>query len=352
MIRKTLLLLSACLLWSAGVAFGQVAPPAPPTPAAPPAAQAPGALAFRLDGNGNYLGITPAEVTKENMARYGLLEPRGVAVISVIADSPAERAGLKKDDVIIRFDGEPVTNLRKLNRLIGEAEPDHTAKLTVSRGGSEQEIPVKLGKHNNRLLGATPSLRSFQWQWPNDLTKQFGNQGNLVFALGASRRIGVTTTQLTRQLGEYFGVGDGHGLLVTSVNENGPASKAGLKAGDVITEVDGAKVERATDLSRAINRKKDGEVTLTIIRHKSARTIKLTPEGGQAFDVSPDFPVMPQISEITVPRLELQQMPAIELPQMPNIVLPHIPNIELQVMPNLKGLTVPSIEIELPEEPM
>ena len=85
-------------------------------------------------------------------------------------------------------------------------------------------------------------------------------QDGLVFSFGNNRRIGLTTQPLTKQLADYFGVTDGKGVLVTSVAEDGPAAKAGVKAGDVITAIDGEKIEGAGDLSRGINKQKDGDV--------------------------------------------------------------------------------------------
>src|SRR6185436_1195870 len=78
-------------------------------------------------------------------------------------------------------------------------------------------------------------------------------------------------------LAEYFGVRDG-GVLVTSVTENSPAAKAGLKAGDVITAIDGEKVTSPGDLTRGLNKKESGEVSLTVMRDMSVRTMTLTPE--------------------------------------------------------------------------
>jgi membrane-associated protease RseP (regulator of RpoE activity) len=95
------------------------------------------------------------------------------------------------------------------------------------------------------------------------------------------RRIGITTQNLTDQLANYFGVSGRDGLLVTSVAENSPASKGGLRAGDVITEVDGARLKNAAELSRGLNRKDEGEVSLTIVRDKKTRTIKVTPDRTQ-----------------------------------------------------------------------
>src|SRR5215831_12664862 len=90
-------------------------------------------FSFVLDGT--FLGIYAEDISKENMGRYGMREVRGVGVTQVIKDSPAEKAGIKKDDVILRFDGESVTSARKLNRLVGESSPDQTVRLTISRGG-------------------------------------------------------------------------------------------------------------------------------------------------------------------------------------------------------------------------
>ena len=82
------------------------------------------------------------------MTRYGMREVRGAGVTQVIKDSPAEKAGLRKDDVIIRFDGEAVTSVRKLTRLVSESSPDQTVRLTISRGGAEQEVSVTLSKRD------------------------------------------------------------------------------------------------------------------------------------------------------------------------------------------------------------
>src|SRR5258708_10143382 len=101
-------------------------------------------------------------------------------------------------------------------------------------------------------------------------------EGGFAFGFGGNRRIGVSTQPLTKQLADYFGVKDG-GLLITSVNDNSPAAKAGLKAGDVITAVDGEKVTSPGDVSRAISKKEDGPVSLTIIRYRNTRTVTFTP---------------------------------------------------------------------------
>jgi S1-C subfamily serine protease len=103
-----------------------------------------------------------------------------------------------------------------------------------------------------------------------------------VFPGTAGRKLGVSVTSLNKQLGDYFGVAEGKGLLVESVVENSAAAKAGLKAGDVIVEIDGEAVSRQMDLTRALNKKTEGDVNLTVIRNKQRQNVRVTPEKSQA----------------------------------------------------------------------
>lgn len=96
----------------------------------------PQAFSFHFDGDGGYLGVQTQEVTKENFGKFGLREVRGVAVERVMENSPAAAAGIKEGDVIVRFNGDVVTSSRKLTRLVGEVDPDHQVRLTISRNGS------------------------------------------------------------------------------------------------------------------------------------------------------------------------------------------------------------------------
>src|SRR5713226_6284714 len=211
-------------------------------PATPEASRS---FSIMLDG-GTFLGVSVEDISKENLSRYGLREVRGVGVTQVVKDSPAEKAGLKKDDVILRFDGESVTSARKLNRLVGEAVADQTVRLTISRGGAEQEVSATLAKRDGmqNVFGNAMPPEIFRGTTPGPFKINPGQiqinpgEGGFTFAFGGNRRIGVSTQSLTKQLADYFGVKDG-GLLITSVNDNSPAAKAGLKAGDVITAVDG-----------------------------------------------------------------------------------------------------------------
>ena len=129
--------------------------------------------------------------------------------------------------------------------------------------------------------------------------------------------------QLTKQLADYFGIADGQGVLVTSVAEDSPAAKAGIKAGDVITAIDGEKVAGAGDVARGINKKKEGDVTLTVIRKGNQQTITVTPNVVKPM-IAPG--ATPQSARrIVIPRIELGSIPEINI-SMPRIELPTIPD--------------------------
>lgn len=347
-LKKAFYLVGSLVL-TAGIVLAQQTAPAPPTPATPALpGDAPMAFSMFIDG-GSFLGVHAEDINKENMARYNMREVRGVGVTQVVKDSPAEKAGLRKDDVIVRFENDSVTSVRKLTRLVSEVAPDQTVRLSISRGGSEQEVSVTIAKRDNsmnafhklegleglkgnieeRLKGLDklkdlhktlpPGANVWKWEGPGD--------GNFTFSFG-NRRIGVSTTDLTKQLADYFGISDGKGVLVTSVADDSPAAKAGIKAGDIITSVDGEKIDGAGDLSRVINKKKDGDVTLTVIRNKNQRTVTVTPKESTPTVIPGSAPRAGR--RVIVPRIELGSFPAVNI-AMPQIVLPVIPEINIDL---------------------
>ena len=302
---------------------------------------APKAFAWSFEGDGGYLGVQTQEVNKENFAKFGLRSVSGVAVEKVQENSPAAAAGIQSGDVIVRFNGEDVTSGRKLTRLVGEVDPDHQVSLTVSRGGREQEITVTVGKRpapkfeNGNFEFMTPGpmgkmeMPEFKWQMkdmpdmknfpqlkdmpdfkdlPQGDFKAFalpnGEGKAFTWRAGSGRQIGIGVTQLGKQLAEHFGV-DG-GVMISEVRENSPASRAGLKAGDIIVEINGKAVKGDLDLMRTINEKKEGDVTLTIVRDRNRQTITVTPEAskdggfllqtddGEGMTPAPTAPAMPR----------------------------------------------------------
>jgi len=359
-IRKLLLTLSiilSCGLIIGGIVSAQEAPKAPEAAKSPKAPKAPKAewtfddKTFDLDFDdfdfdfdpevwapqadrnftlffqgGTFLGVHAEDVSKENMASYGMREVRGVGVTEVVKDSPAEKAGLRKGDVIVGFNGESVTSTRKLNRLVNESSPDQNVRLRIARGGSEQEVSATLGKRDdfNRVWNekTRTEMREKMEKMRKDMPAKIKSEnGTWTINMGGYRRLGISTQTLTKQLADYFGVSEG--ILVTSVVENSAAAKAGLKAGDVITAVDGEKVDSPGDITRAISKKEDGPVTLTVVRDHSSRSVIVTPEKPPAGSGA-------DIRTITIPRIEIPTIPAITV-TTPQIVVPSTPDINITV---------------------
>jgi membrane-associated protease RseP (regulator of RpoE activity) len=345
---KPVLYLVVSLILTAGIALAQQPSPSTPQTAGEPVRQ----FSLLVDG-GSFLGVYAENINKENVNQYGLREAQGVGVTEVIKDSPAEKAGLKKGDVILRFENEAVTSVRKLNRLVAEVAPDHTVTLSISRGGAEQALSVTLGTRNNYSFESMPEFQGLEsmpdlqkmeglrglWKGQNGWKWEMPESGKdgLVYAFGNNRRIGVSTTTLTKQLADFFGVTDGKGVLVTAVDPDSPAGKAGIKAGDVITAVDGQKIEGAGDLARGINKQKDGDVTLTIVRDKTPRSFKVTPKQSSGALIQPGTPqagmrriVIPEINLPSIPAVNVA-LPQIDLPVIPeiNVVIPNVPKVKI-----------------------
>lgn len=287
-------------------------------------------FAFTMDGNGGYLGVQTEEIDKDNFAKFGLTAVRGVGVEKVLENSPAAAAGILANDVIVSVNGDEVTSTRKLTRLISEIAPDHQVTVTLLRGGREQQITATLGKRPTPKFGdgnftfsipewkgkiEMPELKGLEEKLknlPKDGPHVFGVPGGegkaYVWRAGEGRMIGIGITPLTKQLAEHFKV-DG-GVMINSVRENAPAAKAGLKAGDIIVELDGKTVKSELDLIRGINEKKEGDVQLTVVRDDRRQSVSVTPEkskdSGFFFEnddengMIPARPSMPMVPRVPV----------------------------------------------------
>lgn len=304
----------------------------------------PRVFTWSSEDSGGYLGVQTEEVSKENFSKFGLRDVRGVAIGKVVDGSPAAAAGLQNGDVIVKVNGDEITSSRKLTRLIGEISPDHSAKVTVLRNGSERDVTVTLGKRPMPQFADG----NFNFSFPKgfegfdpkdmpelkDLPRVPSLMGRVpegpeapqpfVFAFGDRRQIGVGLTALTKQLGDHFGVESG--AMVNNVREDSPAAKAGLKAGDIILEVEGKTVKGEMDVIRAIAEKKEGDISLTFIRDKNRQTIRVTPEevkGSNNFfefqrpPSAPNAPAAPGVYRMMVPRAPgARAIPAMPLNQM------------------------------------
>jgi len=236
-----------------------------------------------LSGRGASIGVSIREVMP---AEAGGQPEAGVLVDEVRPDSPADKAGMKRGDVVVEFDGERVRSARQFSRLVQESTPGRTVKATIVRDGKRSDVQVTpdderrgdmliSGDFGNYMRDFGRDLGRFSDRLPFDFNFDFDFPG-----IVSGRRLGVSVNELTSQLADHFGVRDG--VLVTSVTEGSPASRAGLKAGDVITSIDGQKVGSREDLLRAMHdadrdsRTGTVDLTIGIVRDKKESTLKAT----------------------------------------------------------------------------
>lgn len=203
----------------------------------------------------------------------------GVAIEEVRPDSPAEKAGVKRSDVIVTFDGERVRSVRQFTRLVQETPPGRTVKATVLRDGQQRDLEITPREGRGALNGSfvfrdrLPDMRAFGDHLPylDMLPRGMPFDFDLPGLMSAPR-LGVDVDPLSDQLAEYFGAKEG--LLVRSVTEGSAGSRAGLKAGDVITSVDGQPVRSREDLVGALRDATSEELTIGIVRDRKESSVR------------------------------------------------------------------------------
>ena len=184
------------------------------------------------------------------------------------------KAGLREHDVILEFNGTAVESEEQLRRLIREVAPGRTITLGISRDGNPMKMNVQLADHS-AMVAQEASSRHRSHCAHSRFSR---NSMDLPFEIQAySSALGVQTENLTRQLGEYFGVKDGEGVLVRSVEKGSAGEKAGLKAGDVIVRADNEKLTDRSDLGHILrNHHTGGKMMLVLMRDKHEQTIMVT----------------------------------------------------------------------------
>jgi serine protease Do len=274
-----------------------------PKPPAPPHAYA--FEADSMSGNSSYLGVEINDISGDRAQELKLKDDRGVEVTEVDQDAPAGKAGLKEHDVILGFNGTPVQSAEQFKRLMRETPAGRTVALDISRDGQPQNLKVTLADRRKYMphiaAGSFPKVWSFESpdmavMPPMTAMPDFPHVWNDTTITRVYRSIsGVTIENLSPQLGDFFGVKNGEGMLVRSVQKGSPADAAGLHAGDVIVRVDDQKIADHSDWAEALRNAKNGKANVVIVRDKHEQTLSLAvaPRRGSdssALNEGEDFP--------------------------------------------------------------
>jgi serine protease Do len=241
--------------------------------------------AYLANNSSGYLGVGLRDIDRKRAESLKLKETAGAEIVTIDHDAPAGSAGLKVHDVILQMNGQAVAGAEQLRRMLHETPPDRPISLVISRDGQQQTINTTLvdrakleqnAASNLMVVPAPGDDGSVIALAPATTTHSGGNSflGSLPFGL-SSFSVGVQLDTMGSQLADFFGVKDGQGLLVKHVAANSDASAAGLKAGDVVTRVDGHTMATLSDWTKTIRASRGKQVQVVIIRNRQQQILNL-----------------------------------------------------------------------------
>src|SRR3990170_2933952 len=192
-----------------------------------------------------WIGVTIQEVTPDIANSFGLKEPKGALVSSVIPGDPAEKAGIKTGDILIEFDAKEITELGDLPRTVAATSPGKNVAVKIVRDGTEKVLELKVGKKKEGVEegteeeGAKPAV-------PEEL--------------------GILAEDITHDTAQRFGIEDTEGVFVHSVREGSPGDDAGIRRGDIEKEINRKPVRNVKEYTAELKRSMDKEVVLFLVK--------------------------------------------------------------------------------------
>jgi serine protease Do len=206
-----------------------------------------------------YLGVTIQNVDPDMAKAFGLSQGGGALVASVGPGGPAEKAGVKRGDIVLVLNGKDVADASDLSLRISEMAPGDVAHLKVFRSGHIEQLGVKLGTYPQTASSGSPAP----------------GPGGAGAALP-----GVTVQNLTGGLADQFGLPPGSkGVVVTAVDPTSSAAAAGVQRGDVILQVDRTPVQNVQDYNKALSGKANQPILLLISRGGESSYVVIQPQG-------------------------------------------------------------------------
>jgi serine protease Do len=188
-----------------------------------------------------WLGVQVQGITPELAKSFGLERERGALVADVMSDTPAEKAGIERGDIIVEFNGRKIEEMNDLPRAVANTPPNTDVPVKLLRKGQEKVMQVKVSELKEERVAASAG-------------------GTLEESLG------MTVQELTPEISRSLRVTETKGLVVTNVEEGTPADEAGLRRGDVIVEVSQRKVETLRDYRAALGRVGSADSLLLLVR--------------------------------------------------------------------------------------
>jgi serine protease Do len=185
-----------------------------------------------------YLDTTVQKITPEIADSLGLKEQRGALVADVMKSSPAERAGVKTGDVIVAFNNKEIKDSSDLPALVARVAPGTTVPLKVMRDGKEISLPIGVGEMKE----------------------------NEVVTSGAEGGLGLAVQPVTPEIAQSLGLERAEGVVITEVTPGSAADEAGLRAGDLISQINRRPVKNLADYNREMAGGEKGKSVLLLVK--------------------------------------------------------------------------------------
>ena len=229
-----------------------------------------------MGGGGSYLGVDTRDITTDRMADLHVKDENGVEVTMVDQDAPAGKAGLKEHDVILSINDQKIESVEQLRRVVHEIPPGRSVTIGISRAGQPMTLKAQLAERNMD--------KSFNFTMPPINVPAIHippiNMPEIdvptVVVMHSPHNSGMMVENLTPQLGDFFGVKSGNGVLIRSVERGSRADQAGFRAGDVIVKVNGSAVSDCSDFTRLLRERKQDKAAVTVMRDRKEQNLTLT----------------------------------------------------------------------------
>jgi serine protease Do len=194
-----------------------------------------------------YVGLLLQDLDEDLAKAMKLKNSQGVLVGDVTAGGPADKAGIKRGDVIIEIDGKKVENSFQLRNLVAQTKPGTLVTFTLIREGQQMQVKVLLGERPKEL-GAG---RQTEEKQPKEQTYQ---------------KLGISAQTLTPEIADQLGYKNQEGVVIIDVAGGSPAEDAGLQQGDLIMEINQVKIRTVQDFKTALARLRSGDSAALLVR--------------------------------------------------------------------------------------
>ena len=203
-----------------------------------------------------WLGVGIQDLTDELADYYGLKDQKGVLVTQVFKDDPADKAGIRPNDIITAIDGQSVTTGRELSKIVANTAVGKKTRIDYLRDGKAKSVTVTLAK---------------RVEDEQQITRPVSEEGD---------EIGIRVKDLSAEIAKQFGLGEEDaGVLITQVKDGGKADAAGIAAGDIIKEVNHKAVGNVAEYAEVMKSAKKGEELSMLLKRRNSGyiAVKIVP---------------------------------------------------------------------------